>query len=200
MPLWRGRSGPLNRVRDRLALLKPVRLLAMDVDGVLTDGTLGYDDAGVECKRFHVADGMGLTAVRLAGIEIVWLSGRTSVAVKRRASELRIPTIIQDVVDKGKALQEMMELKGVSRDAVAYVGDDWNDLPAFDVAAVRIAVRDADEIVRRAADLITDRPGGHGAIREVCDALLEAQGATAEVMARYLASLKDVPVHGISGQ
>src|SRR4051794_137227 len=92
---------------DNIALLRPVRLLAMDVDGVLTDGSIVYDDEGRELKRFHVADGLGLTAVRFAHVQIAWITGRSSVAVLRRAKELHVEHLLQGVSDKGAALQAL---------------------------------------------------------------------------------------------
>lgn len=186
--------------RREIELLRPVRLLAMDVDGVLTDGTLGYDEAGGEQTRFHVADGMGLTALRIANVEVAWLSGRASPAVTRRASELRIAHVRQGVRDKGKALAEIAAHLGLARDAIAFVGDDWNDLAAFQVAGVKIAVRNADAAVRQAANIVTERAGGQGAIRDVCDALLDARGLKASVLSQYLESMKDTQADGSSGQ
>jgi len=185
---------------DKGALLTSVKLLAMDVDGVLTDGTLGYDEAGREQKRFHVADGMGLTALRMAGIQVAWLSGRDSLAVWKRARELRVSHVRQGVRDKGRALSEIAALLNLPKSAVAFVGDDWNDLLAFEAAGLRIAVRNADAEVCRAADLITERSGGHGAIREVCDALLQSQGLKDDTLSRYLDSLKDAHADDSSGQ
>jgi 3-deoxy-D-manno-octulosonate 8-phosphate phosphatase (KDO 8-P phosphatase) len=186
---------------DRInALLRPVRLLAMDVDGVLTDGTLGIDDTDREQKRFHVSDGLGLTAIRLADVTVAWLSGRSSPAVDARAAELRIPYVIQGVRDKGSALRQLSDKLGLSREAVAFIGDDWNDLLAFESVGVRIAVGDADELVRQAADFVTQRIGGRGAVREVCNALLEARGVKDDTLSRYLATLREASIDGSSGQ
>jgi len=172
----------------------------MDVDGVLTDGTLEYDSAGGEVKRFHVADGMGLTALRLAGIRVAWLSGRESRAVTRRASELHIDHVEQGVRDKGKVLSNLAAVHGLPREAVAFVGDDWNDLLAFEAAGLRIAVRNADPILVKAAHVWTERVGGHGAVREVCNRLLAVQGCTDSVLAQYLRSLKESVTDETSGQ
>ncbi len=172
----------------------------MDVDGVLTDGRLAYDEQGGALKLFHVADGMGLTVLRFADIETAWISGRTSSAVGNRASELRIPHVLQGVRDKGSALRDLAGQCGISREAIAFVGDDWNDLAAFEESGVCIAVKDAVAELRQAADLVTDRPGGYGAVREVCEALLEAQGLRQIVLIRYLESLKDARLYGPSGQ
>lgn len=183
-----------------ITMLQSVRLLAMDVDGVLTDGTLTFDEVGGEQKNFHVADGMGLTALRLANIQVAWISGRSSAAVSRRAAELKITVLRQGVRDKGRALTDIATQLAVDREATAFVGDDWNDLMAFEAAGVRIAVANADPRVIGAADLVTMRTGGQGAIREVCDALLHAQNRTDGVLARYLGSLKESQADGSSGQ
>jgi 3-deoxy-D-manno-octulosonate 8-phosphate phosphatase (KDO 8-P phosphatase) len=172
------------------SLLSGVKLLAMDVDGVLTDGTIGFSDGGLEQKRFHVADGLGLRIVRLAGVHVAWLSGRKSTAVSIRAAELGIDLLSAEINDKGAAIEQIMASLRVPREAAAFIGDDWNDLLAFEVVGVRIAVADAADELLRAADLVTTRRGGRGAVREVCNALLEAQGMTASVLARYLASLR----------
>jgi 3-deoxy-D-manno-octulosonate 8-phosphate phosphatase (KDO 8-P phosphatase) len=185
---------------DKIGLLKPVRLLAMDVDGVLIDGTLGFDDQGREQKHFHVADGLGMTALNMAGISVAWLSGRVSTAVMARAPDLRISCVLQGVKNKGVALMQIATDLGLAPGAVAYVGDDWNDIVAFEVSGVRIAVANADNYVRQAADIVTERTGGHGAIREVCDALLDAQGLTAQILSRYLAPLRETVNDAFTGQ
>src|ERR1700704_3325342 len=111
------RSARDTAIQERFAaLLTPVSLLAMDVDGVLTDGTLGLDDAGREQKRFHVSDGLGLTALHLAGVTLAWLSGRCSPAVAARAADLRIPHVVEGVRDKGAALRLLVRELNVSRD------------------------------------------------------------------------------------
>src|SRR5436190_15959707 len=115
------------------ALFLHTRLLAMDVDGVLTDGTLGYDSAGIEQKRFHVADGLGLTLMRLSGISTAWISGRSNPAVERRAAELKIDYLVQGEQDKEGALSRLATLLNLRKEEIAFIGDDWNDLPAFHI-------------------------------------------------------------------
>ena len=185
---------------DISARLRSVRLLAMDVDGVLTDGRLAYDERGGGLKLFHVADGMGLAILCFADIDTAWISGRTSSAVFNRAADLHITHVQQGVRDKGSALRALAGQCGISREAIAFVGDDWNDLTAFEESGVCIAVKDAVAELRQAADLVTDRPGGHGAVREVCEALLEALGLRQIVLERYLKSLKDARLNGPIGQ
>ena len=178
-------------LNERLAR---VRLLAMDVDGVLTDGMIAYDTQGGEQKRFHVADGLGLVLLRLQGVEVVWITGRSSALVERRARELGVTQVVQGVRDKGVALQQCCKSLRVTVAEVAYIGDDWNDLPAFALAGVRIAVANAAPEVKERADVVTLRMGGQGAVREVCDLLLEARGERETCLQAYLQSLKE-PVH-----
>lgn len=185
---------------DIRAKLSAIRLLAMDVDGVLTDGTIGYDDAGGESKGFHVQDGMGITVLRLAGVAVAWISGRRSDAVLRRARELRVNYVEQGIRDKQSALRRISAALELGIDQVAVIGDDWNDLLAFEAAGVKIAVGNGVAEVVQAADIVTERRGGHGAVREVCDAILEARGLTSDVLARYLASLKETAADGFSDQ
>jgi 3-deoxy-D-manno-octulosonate 8-phosphate phosphatase (KDO 8-P phosphatase) len=173
-----------------LSALAHIRLLAMDVDGVLTDGTLGYSSDGGETKRFHVHDGLGLTLLASLGIQIAWISGRANPAVERRARELGVGLMLQGVRDKQGALEQLAQTAGVSVEEIAYIGDDWNDLGAFAACGLRIAVADARPEVREQADFITVASGGAGAVREVCDALLEARGIREQVLTDYLTSLR----------
>ncbi|HLV78783.1 MAG TPA: phenylphosphate carboxylase subunit delta, partial [Chthonomonadaceae bacterium] len=119
-----------SEVSDLEERLASIRLLALDVDGVLTDGAILYDSAGGEQKCFHVADGMGIVLMRLAGIAVAWLSARSDPIVVRRAAELQVPYLLQGLRNKGPALQELGETLGLERAGIAYAGDDWNDLPA----------------------------------------------------------------------
>ena len=169
--------------------LADIRLLAMDVDGVLTDGTLGCRSDGSEEKRFHVHDGLGLALITSIGIDVAWISGRVNPAVERRASELGVGRLLQGIRDKRTALQEMAQEAGLSAHEIAYIGDDWNDLGAFAACGVKIAVANARREVRDRADFVTHAPGGHGAVREVCDALLDARHLSAQVLEDYLRSL-----------
>ncbi len=171
------------------APLAGIRLLAMDVDGVLTDGTLGYSSDGSEVKRFHVHDGLGLTLLLATGIQIAWISGRVSPAVERRARELGVGHLLQGVRDKQNALQGLANSADITAHEIAYIGDDWNDLGAFYACGVKIAVADARGEVRARADYVTVAMGGHGAVREVCDALLAARQQWDQVLADYLRSL-----------
>ena len=166
--------------------LKRVRLLAMDVDGVLTDGTLVYGSDGSEAKRFHVHDGLGLTLLAAIGVQVAWISGRGGPAVERRAAELGVGHLLQGIKDKRSALQQLIHTMDLSVENVAYIGDDWNDLGAFDVCGVSFAVADARREVRERADFVTEAVGGRGAVREVCDALLDSHGMREQALEEYL--------------
>ncbi len=153
-----------------------IRLLAMDVDGVLTDGTVGIGPGG-EVKFFSVLDGMGLARVLKAELAVAWISGRPSQATSIRARELKIPHVIQGRVDKKEALSELVARLGLAADQCAYIGDDEIDEPALRWAGIGVAVPGATAGPLRAARYVTSRPGGRGAVREVCDRILAARGA-----------------------
>jgi 3-deoxy-D-manno-octulosonate 8-phosphate phosphatase (KDO 8-P phosphatase) len=152
-----------------------VRLLVLDVDGVLTDGRIYLPAVGDEIKVFDVRDGAGLGAVRRAGIEIAIISGRSAAAVDRRAQELGIRHVAQGVRDKGAELTRLLGLLGEEASACACIGDDVADLPMLERAGLSIAVADAHADVLRMVDWVTSRPGGRGAVREACDLLLSAR-------------------------
>jgi 3-deoxy-D-manno-octulosonate 8-phosphate phosphatase (KDO 8-P phosphatase) len=149
-----------------------IQLLVLDVDGVLTDGRLYLSPGGEELKVFDVRDGSGLVAVRQAGIEIAIISGRNAAAVDRRAQELGIAHVAQGVRDKGAVLDALLQTLGIDPAASACVGDDTADLPMLRRAGLSIAVADAHAEVIAVVDWVTSRPGGRGAVREVCDLLL----------------------------
>lgn len=153
-----------------------IRLLVLDVDGVLTDGRLYISANGEEFKVFHVRDGSGLVALRKAGIDVAIISGRDSPAVQRRADELGIRHVRQGIADKRTALDELLRELQVAADALACVGDDTPDVPMLERATLAVAVADAHPTARAAAHWTTPSAGGHGAVREVCDLLLTAHG------------------------
>jgi 3-deoxy-D-manno-octulosonate 8-phosphate phosphatase (KDO 8-P phosphatase) len=151
-----------------------IRLLVLDVDGVLTDGRLFISPAGEEFKVFHVRDGSGLVAVQRAGVTVAIISGRNSEAVTRRAAELGIRHVRQGVAEKAAELGRLMRELGVAAAETACVGDDTPDLPMLEAAGLAVAVADAHPALRSVAHWITPSPGGRGAVREVCDLLLSA--------------------------
>jgi len=167
-------AGEVTRLIERA---RRVRLLVLDVDGVMTDGRLHITAQGEETKVFHVRDGSGIVAVQRAGIPVAIISGRDSAAVTRRASELGIRHVFQGIADKRAALDALLAQLGLTADALACVGDDTPDVPMLERAALAVAVADAHPTARAAAHWITPSPGGHGAVREVCDLLLSARAS-----------------------
>ncbi len=153
-------------------MTRPIRLLVLDVDGVLTDGRLWYGADGEVLKGFHVRDGFGIKALLATGIEVAIISGRDSPAVARRAADLGIRHVVQGCDDKGRAFDALCASLRVESAAVACMGDDTPDLPMLTRAGLAIAVADAHADVRAVANRVTTLPGGHGAVREVCDWLL----------------------------
>ncbi|HEV7607467.1 MAG TPA: HAD hydrolase family protein [Steroidobacteraceae bacterium] len=160
-------------------VLRRVRLLVLDVDGVLTDGRLFYGPKGELLKAFHVRDGYGIKQVANIGIAVAILSGRKSAAVSSRARELGIRHVIQGADDKLVALRKLAKANRLSIEECACVGDDTPDAPVLAAAGLGIAVADAHPDALAAADLVTTRPGGHGAVREVCDWLTAAHKVSA---------------------
>jgi len=156
--------------------IKRIKLLILDVDGVLTDGGIVYDDAGRETKVFYVKDGHGIKLLRAAGIDVAIITARTSKVVLHRAKELGIDTIYQKAMDKVEAFHEVIDKKGLLPDEVAYVGDDLVDLPILQRVGFSVAVSDSVEDIKDGVDWITTRPGGKGAVREVCELILKVQG------------------------
>lgn len=151
----------------------------MDVDGVLTDGTVQICSDGTETKAFSILDGMGLRQLERAGIVTAWISGRASGATTLRATELKIPHVVQGRVDKITALQELARKLGLGANECAYMGDDVIDVAAIAWSAIGIAPPDAMPAALHAANYITQRPAGRGAVREVCEHLLAARAAKA---------------------
>lgn len=157
--------------------LAAIRLLALDVDGVLTDGRITYSESAGEIKTFHVHDGSGLKQLMRNGIAVAIITARESAIVTRRAAELGIEHVYQGVADKGLCLGGVLDATGIKAAFCAYMGDDEADLPAFAIAGLRIAPANAVARVREEADWCTQSRGGDGAVREVCDRLLAARDA-----------------------
>ena len=164
-----------------------VRLLLLDVDGVLTDGGIIYDEEGRETKRFHVRDGHGIKMLQRAGIGVGIITGRTSRVVAVRARELGIPIVRQGATDKGDAWRAILAETGLSAEETAYVGDDIVDLPLLRAVGFSASVADAEAYVRDAVDYVASREGGRGAVREIVDFILRAAGAWESAAAKYSA-------------
>ena len=159
-----------------------VRNLVLDVDGVLTDGRLYFDNEGNELKAFHTRDGFGLRAVQSQGVLLALITGRRSRVVARRAENLGIEHVYQGRDDKLNAFNELVEATGIDPQETCYAGDDWVDIPVLERVGLAVTVPDADAVVRQRAHWITTRPGGRGAVREICDLLLVARGADQAVL------------------
>ena len=170
-------------VRERAAGIK---LLILDVDGVLTDGGLIWLADGQEGKIFSVHDGHGIRLVQRAGIEVALLTGRSSQVVTQRAKDLGIKLIVQGSRDKLTDYEEMLGQRKLDDLDVAYVGDDLVDVPVLKRVGLAVAVAGSATYVDSHCDATTENRGGHGAVREVCDFLLQAQGKWEEVTRPYL--------------
>ena len=171
---------------DALERAKRVRLVIFDVDGVLTDGRLWYGPDGEELKAFHAFDGHGVHLLRMASLDTAILSGRKSQAVEERAKELGIRHVVQGAANKLAAFQRMVRRLKVKPATVAYMGDDVVDLPVLTRCGFACAPHEAPEDVRGRVHYIASADAGHGAAREVCEYILEAQGKLGRVMRRYL--------------
>jgi 3-deoxy-D-manno-octulosonate 8-phosphate phosphatase (KDO 8-P phosphatase) len=159
-----------------------VRLLALDVDGTMTDGTLYIGPDAEAMKGFSVRDGFGLALLREAGLRIAIVTARKSSIVATRAAELRFDALMQGAADKGEALRALAAEFGITLDEIAYMGDDWPDLPALAIAGLAAAPADAAEPVLTAAHWVASRPAGHGAVREFAEWLLESRGLLAGLL------------------
>lgn len=169
-------------MQERIA---PIRLLLLDVDGVLSDGRIVYDANGVEIKTFDVKDGHGIKMLQKAGIEVGIVTGRISKVVDVRAKELGIEILYQGVGDKAIPYGEIKARRGLGDEAIAYVGDDVVDLPILRRVGFAVATADAVDDIRPFVHYVTTRKGGRGAVREVCDLILREGGHWPAVMGGY---------------
>lgn len=165
---------------------RPIRLITFDVDGVMTDGGLYFSDSGGEFKRFNSLDGQGLKMLRASGVELAIITGRNSHCVELRAKNLGITHLYQGVECKLDAMRALLGKLGLAPEAAAFMGDDVVDLPAMRHVGLALSVPDAPQMVRDRAHYVTRRQGGHGAVREVCELLMSAQGTLDSQLAHYL--------------
>ncbi len=172
-------------LRERAARVK---LLTLDVDGVLTDGRLHYGPEGEATKVFDVKDGLGLRLLREEGIAIAVISAKRSAMLERRLSDLKIPDACLGREDKRRALDEVCARAAATLDEVCFVGDDVLDLPVLRVVGLSATPADAHPMVKREVAWVLGAPGGRGAVREVCDALLDARGRLQAAVERLLSS------------
>jgi YrbI family 3-deoxy-D-manno-octulosonate 8-phosphate phosphatase len=162
-----------------------IKLIFLDVDGVMTDGRITLNDQGEETKSFNVKDGLGLKLLMAYGIEVVIVSGRESMAVVHRAEELGITEVHQGVNDKKALCRGIIREKGLKKEEICSIGDDLPDLPMLMNAGTRISVSDAAKEVKEVASFITKSKGGDGAVREACEWILKAQGRWPAVVAAH---------------
>lgn len=174
---------PESELRQRAAKIK---LVIFDVDGVLTDGSLFYDDNGQEYKAFNSQDGHGMKMLQQSGVKIAIITGRTSKVVTHRMANLKIERIYQGQLDKRPAYEQILRNEGLQPAEIAYVGDDVVDLPVMIRVGLAIGVANGHELTKQYAHWVTPRNGGHGAARDVCEFLLKAQGNYDSAMKDYL--------------
>jgi 3-deoxy-D-manno-octulosonate 8-phosphate phosphatase (KDO 8-P phosphatase) len=168
--------------------LAEIRLLLLDVDGVLTDGRIVYADEGGESKSFHVRDGLGLRLLMENGIRVGLVTGRSSRALRHRCRDMGITLVFEGIREKADMLEAIARETGIGAAQTAFVGDDLLDIPIMRRVGLGVAVADAHPAVRSCAAMITHARGGYGAVREVCEALLEARGLWQDILARFEAT------------
>jgi len=164
---------------------KSIRLLLLDVDGVMTDGRVVFADSGEEVKAFDVKDGHGIRMLMRTGVSVALLTGRESRVVLHRARDLGIDMVYQGAKDKLSVFEGILREKGFKGEEVCYVGDDLVDMPVMKRAGLSISVADASEELKGSVDYVTERAGGRGAVREVCELILKAQGKWEDATSRY---------------
>ncbi len=169
-----------------LSRAKLIRLMAFDVDGVMTDGGLYYSDSGEEFKRFNSLDGHGLKMLKASGVEVAIITGRSSRCVEARTKNLGIEYVYQGVGNKREAMVELLNKLKLTRDAAAYMGDDVVDLTVMRHVGLSISVPESPRLVREHSDYVTQCRGGHGAVREACELVMSAQGTLDAQLAQYL--------------
>jgi 3-deoxy-D-manno-octulosonate 8-phosphate phosphatase (KDO 8-P phosphatase) len=167
--------------------LKNIKLLLLDVDGVLTDGSIIYDDAGSQIKVFNVRDGLGIRLLMQSGVQVGIATGRRSKALLHRCGNLGISLILDGLTKKSDVLDAIYQQTGILADEIAFIGDDLMDLPLMKNSGVSIAVADAHELIRLNADMVTRAPGGKGAVREICEIILKTKNQWDNAINRFMA-------------
>jgi 3-deoxy-D-manno-octulosonate 8-phosphate phosphatase (KDO 8-P phosphatase) len=173
--------------RNCLPKAKAVKLLLLDVDGILTDGSISYTDEGSEVKTFNARDGFGITLLRQAGVEVGLITARSSKALERRVKDLNLSHVYQGKRKKVLVFEEIIRKEGLSPHEVAYMGDDWLDLALLRRVGFSATAADGTPEVKEVADYVARRNGGQGAVREVCDLIIDARGMYENLLNQYLA-------------
>jgi 3-deoxy-D-manno-octulosonate 8-phosphate phosphatase (KDO 8-P phosphatase) len=163
-----------------------IKMLILDVDGVMTDNRITLNEQGEEIKTFNAKDGQGLKLLMNSGVDVVIISGRTSKAVEKRAADLGVKALYQGIRDKGPLCVELIQKKALTKEEVCCIGDDLPDIPMFKKAGLAVAVADAAPEVRDSAHWVTQSDGGKGAVREVCEFILKAQGLWPGLIAPFM--------------
>lgn len=180
-----GKTGPLSR-QACLNRAKPIKLLLLDVDGVLTDGSITYTHRGDEIKTFHCRDGFGMTMLQKIGVEIGLISARQSEAVTRRAHDLKLSHVFQGTRHKLAVLTSLMNDLNLTPPEVAFMGDDWLDLAVLSQVGLAATVADGMPELKPMVHFVSEHPGGRGAVRDLCDLIIEAKGQRQELLDEYL--------------
>jgi 3-deoxy-D-manno-octulosonate 8-phosphate phosphatase (KDO 8-P phosphatase) len=165
--------------------LKGIKLLILDVDGVMTDGRIIMDNDGRETKNFDVRDGHGLKILQRYGIKVAILTGRQSKVVEHRSKDLDIKDVYQKVFNKKDVFEKIIRKHKISADEAAFIGDDIIDIPVLNRVGFSVAVADAADVVKKSVDYVARNSGGRGAVREICEMILKAQGKWPEIAAKY---------------
>ncbi|MFZ1037303.1 MAG: 3-deoxy-manno-octulosonate-8-phosphatase KdsC [Smithella sp.] len=182
MKLKKGIGKMEKKIKEKL---KKIKLLILDVDGVMTDGRIIMDSEGHEIKNFDVRDGHGIKLLQRYGIKVAILTGRKSKVVEYRAKDLEIKDVYQKVFNKKEVFEKILIKHKLSADEAAYLGDDIVDIPVLKRVGFSVAVADALDVVKKSVDYITKNKGGRGAVREVCEMILQAKGKWKEIAAKY---------------
>lgn len=169
-----------------IKIARNIKFVILDVDGVLTDGSIILDNEGNEIKSFHVRDGHGIKMLIRAGIHVALITGRSSKVVERRARELGITEVFQKCYDKRNAYRQLSKKYSLDDHEVAYIGDDIVDIPLLQKVGLPVVVADSDDEVKSSALMVTEKRGGRGAVREVCDFILKAKGRWQAIIDGYL--------------
>ena len=166
--------------------LAHIKLLLLDVDGVLTDGGITYSDSGDQIKTFHSRDGFGIRLLMDSGIKVGIITGRKSKALDYRCENLGISLLFDGIKDKLNAFDKIISQTGIMPEQIAFVGDDLMDLPVMKRVGVSFCVSDACQDVKNHSDIITKQKAGHGAVREICESILKAKGLWDAIIDKYL--------------
>lgn len=180
--------------------LKKIKMLILDVDGVMTDGRIIMDDEGHQLKNFDVRDGHGLKIIQRYGIKIAILTGRKSEVVNHRAIDLEINDVYQGALNKKEVFKEILLKHNLAASTVAFMGDDIIDIPVLRQVGFSVAVADAVDVVKKNVDYVTKKKGGHGAVREICEMILQAQGKWPEIAEKYEFSCERIPRSLLQGK